>query len=84
MFYVVETVIPVTKNDEVLLELAGSLGVTEFNRYSEAQKYINKWFKRARESAIHDVVFHSETKLVTIEYDGENGDMYHVFDIQYA
>lgn len=57
MFCVVETVIPVTKNDEVLLELAGSLGVTGFERYYEAINYISKWFERARESAIHDVVF---------------------------
>ena len=43
MFCVVETVVPVTNNDEILLELVGSLGVTCFERYAEATEYIRRW-----------------------------------------
>lgn len=82
MFCVVETVIPVTNNDEILLELAGSLGVTCFERYAEATEHIRRWFTRSKESDIHDIVYYSDTKLITIEYDYINGDLYHIFDIQ--
>lgn len=83
MFCVVETVIPITTNDEILLELAGSLGVTCFERYAEATEYIRRWFTHSKESDIHDIVYYSDTKLITIEYN-INGDFYHIFDIQHV